>query len=553
MKILHKMKVLIIVSKMFNLIKGFVLLLVIGSLSGCEDVLEELPETEVSGVVLVKEETTAREVINGVYDPIGWGESSFRVTSHAYEFWFGDTATDNAEKGSTSGDQPGVTFLKDFTSNGGNANIGALWAKHWVVISRANEALELLTGPEATISEELNLELQGEAHFLRAYSYSTLVKIFGPVPLFQEPLNQDLITERNFTKAKLGDIYTLIDSDLRFAIENLPLKGVRELGRANKGSAAAYLARSILYQLGTVNAQSYTWQDLLDVTDSFIAQEYGTYGLEPNYALIHEIDHENGIESIFEVQAIAGSDWRQRGPYTGSQWTLTQSPQFMGGWGFNIPNQNLVDAYAPNDPRRPSVALAIGEHAYGVQMEESVRNNTGYYPRKEIMDPAIWSGGDDKASPGNIMKFRYADILLMNAEAAYHESQFAQARERLIEIRARASASTFPIGFDPSTPDQTSATGFAPLLESDIPASGQPLLNFIYDERRRELAMEQLRFWDLVRTGRYISVMDNLYQTGANIEAHTLADDEVYVNPVPVFPIPSQDAIGWGIEQNRGY
>ncbi|WP_298238939.1 RagB/SusD family nutrient uptake outer membrane protein [uncultured Algibacter sp.] len=550
-KIFNKMKLKDMKNELTSL--KVIILLIAVSLSSCEDFLEEIPETEVSGTVLVKDETTARELINGVYDPIGWGESSFKTTNHAYEFWFGDTASDDSEKGSTNGDQPGVTFLKDFTANGGNGNIGALWAKHWVVISRANEALTLLTSSEATISEDLKLELQGEAHFLRAYSYFTLVKIFGPVPLFDQPIDPDLLTARNFTKAKVGDIYTLIDADLRFAIENLPEKGVREFGRANKGSAAAYLARSIMYQLGTVNAQSYTWKNLLDITDDFIAQAYGSYSLEPNYALIHEVDHENGVESIFEIQAIPGSDWRQRGPYTGSQWTLTQSPQFMGGWGFNIPTQNLANAYAPNDARRPSVALAVGEYVYGVLMEESVRNNTGYHSRKAIMDPAIWNGGDDKASTGNIMKFRYADILLMNAEAAYHESKPGQARQRLIEIRARASASTYPIGFDPSKPNQTAATGFSPLLESDIPASGQQLLNFIYDERRRELAMEQLRFWDLVRTGRYISVMDNLYQTGDNIQEHTLADDEVYINPVPVFPIPSQDAVGWGIEQNRGY
>ena len=147
----------------------------------------------------------------------------------------------------------------------------------------------------------------------------------------------------------------------------------------------------------------------------------------------------------------------------------------------------------------------------------------------------------------------------MNAEAAYHTGNISQAISRLEEIRNRASQSTYPRGFDPSDPMGFPSTGFAPLDNGVIPTGGQELLEFIYLERRREFGMEQLRFWDLVRTGRYVSNMESLYGTGDIIMEHAVTAsnsqtaDQVIVNPIPLFPIPALEVANWGIEQNPGY
>ena len=192
-------------------------------------------------------------------------------------------------------------------------------------------------------------------------------------------------------------------------------------------------------------------------------------------------------------------------------------------------------------------------------LEDTERNQTGYFPRKSILEPDEWI--TEKGSGYNVRKFRYADILLMNAEAAYHTGNFSQSVERLTEVRNRASQSTFPRGFDPNDPEGFTITGFPALDNSIIPASGQSLLDFIYLERRRELGMEQLRFWDLVRSGRYIDAMSqNFGVPSSNIESRAFRSggpetltEQVIVNPIPVFPIPALEVSDWGIPQNPGY
>ena len=527
-------------------------------LISCNDFLEVEPTTEVTELDFFKDAEGAQLAVNGMYDPLGYGEANILGSNgHSYEFIIGDICSDDAEKGSVDADQIGINQLKEFTANGGNTNINVLWGKHYVAIGRANLVLRNLES--STIDEDIKREFQGEARFIRGYSYFLLVRIFGRVPLFDTPVTPDQINNKEFTNAPIYEIYRQIDEDFQFAVDNLPAKGVREVGRANSGAAAAYLARSIMYQIGTDNTNGHTWQEVLTITDNFINGQYGSYSLASNYAALFDPIGENNEESIFEIQSVDnGVAPFQQGLYIGSEWSVFQHPQFMGGWGFNTPTQDLVDAFEVNDPRRHNTALAVGEYAFGVEMESSERNKTGYYTRKAILHPDDWV--TEKGSGYNVRKFRYADILLMNAEAAYHTGSTAQAVQRLTEIRDRASQSTYPRGFDPSDPDGFTATGFSPLDHASIPSGGQALLDFIYEERRREFGMEQLRLWDLIRTGRFVSSMATKYGIGASvIESHAFTNankqtpDQVIVNPIPVYPIPALEVADWGISQNPGY
>ena len=546
------------------------LLLLAISLGSCSDYLDLDPLAQQTEDVAFKDENNARLVVNSMYDPLIWGEISMLSSpgSHSYEFIFGDICSDDAEKGSTFSDQADIQRLKTFDTDGGNDNIGAIWNNHWVAIGRANLVLKNLQG--SPLSDNLKMEFEGEARFVRAYCYFVLARVFGGIPRFEAPVTPEQINARDFTRAPLYQIYELIDEDLQFAMANLPEKGVREIGRANKGAAAAFLARSYMYQIGTDNTNNHSWSEVLDLTDRFIAGEFGSYALASNYAEIFELEGENNVESIFELQAIDNGgdngDRNEIGAGAGSEWTIFQNPQNMGGWGFNTPSPSLADAYEANDPRRPATCLAVGEYAYGVEMLSNERNLTGYYHRKAIIEPDTWL--TQKGSGANVRKFRYADLLLMNAEAAYHTGDNGKAIQRLTEIRDRASNSTFPKGFDANDPLGYPSTGFAPLDNSVIPASGTELLEFIYLERRRELGMEQLRFWDLVRTGRYIDAIKATYVDYETPDNTSFADDvanaaqvhtiiaeggQNLVNPIPVFPIPNTDLDGWGIEQNPGY
>jgi hypothetical protein len=527
------------------------------SVWSCEDFLVEEPTTELTEASFFDTEENAQLAVNAMYDPLGYGEATLVGNGgHAYEFVIGDMVSDDAEKGSTSGDQAGMQHLKSFIANGSTSNVFGLWNKHYVAISRANLVLANL--PNAPLSDGIKAEFEAEARFIRAYSYFVLVRVFGAVPLFEGPVSTSLINERAFTRAPQYLVYQQIVEDFQFGVDNLPQKGIKEIGRANQGAAAAYLARAIMYQLGTDNTNGHTWSEVLNITDNFIAGSYGSYALTPNYAEIFELEGENNEESIFEIQAVDnGIGPFSQGPYIGTAWTVVQNPLFMGGWGFNTPTQDLVNTYESNDPRRHATAVGIGEFAYGVEMVASERNQTGYYHRKAIADPDTWI--TEKGSGENIRKFRYADILLMNAEAAYHTGNNAQAIQRLTEIRERASNSTFPKGWNPANPSGYETTGFDPLDNGIIPSGGDALLQFIWDERRRELGMEQLRFWELVRTGQFVDKMESLYGFGSSILDHAVTTDhpedanQVIVNPIPVFPIPGTETVNWGIEQNRNY
>lgn len=539
-------------------------------LAGCSDYLDLEPLALQTEDLAFKDESTARLVVNSMYDPLIWGEISVlsSPSSHAYEFIFGDICSDDSEKGSTFSDQADIQRLKTFNTDGGNDNVASVWNNHFVAISRANLVLKNLS--DSPLPANVKAEFEGEARFVRAYSYFLLARVYGHLPLLREPVTPEQINAQSFTREPLYRVYELIEEDLRVALDNLPQRGVREPGRANKGAAAAYLARVIMYQIGTDNTNGKSWQEVLDWTDRFIAGEFGTYALAENYAEIFEFEGENNIGSIFELQAIDnGGDNGDRnliGPGGGSEWTVFQNPQNFGGWGFNTPTADLANAYEPNDPRRPATTIAVGEFAYGQELLASERNQTGYYTRKAIIEPDQWI--TQKGSGANQRKFRYADILLMNAEAAYHTGDNAKAIQRLSEIRERASQSTLPKGFDPNDPSGYPRANFAPLDNNMIPSSGQALLDFIYLERRREFGMEQLRFWDLVRTGRYFDAIRNSYQDFENPDnqnfgnevaeaamRHTIVAEpgQVLVNPIPVFPIPVVDAEGWGIEQNPNY
>ncbi|WP_170148073.1 RagB/SusD family nutrient uptake outer membrane protein [Marinoscillum furvescens] len=543
----------------------FVLILSVG-LGACEDFLVEEPQTEITEASFFDSEENARLAVNGMYDVLGWGQVTNTAPGfyHSYEFLIGDICSDNAEKGSTDSDQSGIQDLKEFKASGSTGNIIGMWNIHWIAIGRANLVLKNLK--DAAFDAEVKNEMEGEARFVRAYAYFLLARIYGGLPIFREPVTSDQINRREFTRAPLFKVYELIEEDLRFAMEHLPEKGVREIGRANKGAAAAYLARAIMYQLGTDNTNQHEWSEVLDLTDQFINGAFGSYALAANYAEIYEPEGENNSESIFEIQAVdTGTDMGGTGsigPSVGSQWTVFTNPLSLGGWGFNTPSADLAANYEANDPRRPATALAAGEYAFGVQMIASERNKTGYYSRKAMADPndtSLWV--TQKGSGQNIRHFRYADILLMNAEAAWHQGNFGQAVARLTEIRNRASQSTYPKGWNPANPSGYEPTGFAPLDNSVIPASGPALLDFIYAERRRELGMEHLRFWDMVRTGQFMARMESLY--GAEIAqaaldhsitaSHPEAEGQEIVNPVPVFPIPSIETNNWNILQNRNY
>lgn len=167
------------------------------------------------------EESTARLVVNGMYDALSWGEStSIGLSGHSYEFIFGDICTDDAEKGSTNADQVDIQRLKEFNTNGTNGNITTVWGKYWVAINRANVVLEQLTS--SPIDARIKAHFEGEARFVRGNAYLHLVTLFGGVPIFDAPVGAAQINARAFTRATIAEVYAFLDDDLEQAVALLP-------------------------------------------------------------------------------------------------------------------------------------------------------------------------------------------------------------------------------------------------------------------------------------------------------------------------------------------
>ena len=433
--------------------------------------------------------------------------------------------------------------LKTWAISPSNGFITTLWVHSFTGIARANTVINNVDA--GTIDAALKARLKGEALFLRAYFYFNLVKGFGGVPLFEQAI---LPTEAgNVSRSTIAQTYAFIEKDLKAAAALLPEKSAyaaADLGRATKGAANGYLARVIMYQLGTVNGNNHTWQEVYDVTSTIISSTQ--YSLLANFAAIHQDIGENSSESVYEIQL--GSDNNTYGPISlGTTSNIFQNNRSTWGYGFNNPTQNLVNEFEANDPRKEVTIIKNNDIVLGLLNRVNLAENaTGYFNRKA----ALIAPAAPEAGPQNIRKIRYADILLMKAEAAAQLSKPSEAIALVNQVRQRARMSTRPPGttlgslsYDPAN----TPAGTLPDLAAGL--SGQSLLNAIWHERRVEFAEESLRYWDLVRTGRYLSILP----ADVRALAMTHIATEASVNPFPLLPISLNDAQTWKVTQNPGY
>jgi hypothetical protein len=510
------------------------LLLTTALAPGCKDFLDKQPLGTTTQDNLFKDPTNAVQAINAVYDVTAWdqgpkwGDPAGQYVAQTYEWMFGDLMTDDSEKGGSSASDFGPLIeLKTWNIPPSNQTITTLWVHSFTGIARANTVINNIDA--GTIDAALKSRLKGEALFLRAYFYFNLVKGFGGVPLFEQSVAP---TEAaNVTRATIAQTYAFIEKDLKAAAALLPEKSGyagADLGRATKGAANGYLARAIMYQMGTVNGNNHTWQEVYDITSTIIGSTQ--YSLLANYAAIHQDIGENSSESLFEIQF--GSDNNGYGPISiGTTNNIFQNNRKTFGYGFNNPTQNLVNEFEANDPRKEVTII---------------KNATGYFNRKA----AIIAPNAPESGPQNIRKLRYADILLMKAEAAAQLSRPTEAIALVNQVRARARVSTRPPGTTLGTltyAPTNAPAGTLPDLAAGL--SGTALLNAIWHERRVEFGEESLRFWDLVRTGRYL----NTLPADVRARAASHVATETSVNPMPLLPISLNDAQSWKLPQNPGY
>ena len=439
-------------------------------MTGCNK-LDIPPETALSSATFFKTESDFKQAVNGAYVPLrsitndrAWvlGEMHSDNTYYPRNTLFG--AVDNTEN------------VADFavpTANGVTTNDNVLnqYRLDYQIIARANQILATIDGVDFNADSKNNLK--GQALFLRAHAYFELVRYFGKVPLHLTPVTTR--SEAALPLASTEELYAQVDKDASAAAQMLLPKSKQEPGRATSGAAKTLLANLYIVQK--------KWADAEKVLKEIVNS--GEYALIPEYsdAFSTSTGNKNNAESVFEVQFMEGSagyngsfiyNFLPR-PITAAELqpiTGTSNTQSLSGEGNNIPTPDIIAAYEAGDKRKDASI------AY-VTLSQSLRENKVYPYIKKFAKPHALHGNTGTNWP----VYRYAEVLLFLAEALNEQNKISEAGEYLKQVRKRAGLG------DPTATSQ-----------GDMRTA-------IYHERRVELAFENKRWFDLVRTGRVQEVI----------------------------------------------
>lgn len=485
-------------------------LLIVFLLTNCEDFLDQRPEATIpsTGLDYTKSEN--------IFLPVSAAYASLRnYGAHAFPYIGAfEVTSDNADKGSTPEDNPPMKEMDDFSYQANNGLVNDLWASYFDIVSGANHAIhQMPLFEEALMNAEdkkYAMQCQGEAKVIRAYAYFNLTRLFGRVPVIDTTLNAQQLAAAG--QASTAELYTFIEKDLKEAIDVLPSSYTKEwAGRINKYTAMAIKAKVHLYQQ--------EWDSVASITDKIIAS--GRYNLLPDFREVFSIDGENSRESIFELQS--STLGKTAGDQTFMEYAYVQGPRgntpsSMQGWGFCTPSQNLIDFYtARGEVVRPATTLLYRGTKTPEGDSIKTRCSNPVYNGK-VYTPSIYNkwNYNGYGFDYNVRILRYPEVLLMYAEAKVRGASVATASGLTADaavnlIRTRASLSTL---------------------------SGVTLQQ-VLDERRAELALEEDRFFDLVRTNRAAAALSS---KGYSSGKHEL------------FPIPSaQLQLNLNLTQNPGY
>jgi len=454
------------------------------------------------------------------------------LQSTAKIYQLGEIASDNTLCGGQDAlDTPGFQEIDDMIHTPVNAQLRDIWTWMWTGVNRANYIMEFKDNIEDFPSKTSVL---AQTKFLRAYYYFQLVKWFGDVPLV---LDQRIQYGKQFglERTKRDDVLYQIEQDLLDAISDLPITQ-NQIGRITKGAAQGLLGRVYLFW---AQDEYYPNSDLtthynfaekcnkaVNVLEDLIAS--GKYQLlSSNEApLMWEMEYENSIESVFEIQYsdVEGGSYDcfycLEGNYAiGFNGPREyQGPVFDFGYSFNVPVQEVVDAFEEGDIRLDYSILDIKkwleEHPDASYNEEAGYEQTGYFNRKYIARKGDLNLPDAAlTNPNNTRVIRYADVLLMAAEAHARTGNDGRAQDLMKLVRERAGL-------------------------GEIFSTGEILKEDIWKERRVELVGEGHRFFDLVRTRK----------AGDEIDGFVVGKHEL-------FPIPIQEIelAGGTWEQNPNY
>ncbi len=561
-----------------------------------ESFLEKEPQSVLSPSVLANEKGLEALLIAAYGELDGW--AGWGVGSPWYSpgsnWVYGDVYADDAYKGTDVGDQPQLNPIERYEQDAGNIYMAGKWRVTYDGISRTNDVLKVLAKAVAdgTIDKSVAAQIEAEAKFLRAYYHLEAIKVFDYVPYIDENAGDEgyLIPNDNIP-------YAQVEADFQAAADVLPKEPRNgQVGRATRWAALGLLARTKMYQG--------KYSEAKPLLEAIIGSKQ--YHLVDLYYNNFEIAGNNNAEAIFQIQASVNDGAGYENANFGDVLNFPYNNGPGKCCGFDQPSQNLVNAFKTTDDGLPylnTFGLDFNAEGDDVKNDQGIASNEPFEPDTRPLDPRLdwtvgrrgipywdwgphggkswirnqnyagpyspkklvykkseegtgssssgWGGG---STSNNYSVLRYADVILMAAECEVEAGNLDQAREYVNMIRARAANPEGFVKWDDGTPAANYVISLYPTGGANDPFQTQEgAREAVRFERRIELAMEGLRFWDLKRWGVAKEVL-NAY-LAIESKKRTYLSGAVFKDRSVRHPIPDVaiDRSEGTLKQNPGY
>lgn len=559
----------------------------------CKDKFLEVPVTgQLSNAQLNSKAGIEGSLISAYAMLNGRGD---RLASASNWVWGGIRGGD-ANKGTDPGDFSTINTLQRFETISTSGEIGGTWQRKYEGISRVNATLRLLASPGPDVSADDKKRITAEARFLRGFYYFELKRLFNNTPYIDETVDYGAGIEKVPNSA---DLYPKIETDLKFAYDNLP-ETQAAVGRINKWGAASLLAKVYLYQKKYTDAK--TLFDLIIANGK--TSNGKKYGLVPKYADLYKASNDNNEESVFAIQAAANTgNVNNANPEFDLNYPYNTGPNGPGNCcGFNQPSFEFVNSFRTTANGLPLLDGSYNTGDNQVKNDMGVLSKESFTPDAGNLDPRLdhtvgrrgipyldwqdhpgndWirnqpNGGpyspkkytyykSDRGSlqdnsswtPGytalNFTIIRFADVLLMAAEVEIEIGSLDKALSYVNMVRKRAAN---PAGFVTRADGTPAAKYVIAEYPASVFATKESARTALRFERRLELGDEGHRFFDLVRWGIAAPTINAYLQYESKKLPTTLGGVTFRANRDEYLPIPQTQIDLQGqdvLKQNPGY